>query len=58
MHVHWVHIWCSKIKQPLRGIDMEKLTIYTIWFLISYGVMWFYLGMNFEKIMNEEKEDE
>lgn len=37
---------------------MEKLTIYTIWFLISYGVMCFTLGMDFGKIMNEEKEDE
>lgn len=51
-------IWQSKIEQTLRSIDMEKLTIAIIGFLISFGAMWFILGMAYEKANRMNKDDD
>lgn len=49
-----------KNRTTIEELTMEKLTIAIIGFLVSFGAMWFMLGMAYEKAsrMNEETEDE
>lgn len=39
-------------------LTMEKLTIAIIGFLVSFGAMWFILGMAYEKASRMNKEDD